>query len=145
MPSSGDHKPGISRRTFLGSSVTATVASIALPSVNLAETGSLSTEELTEHSIFASAFRSARPIWPRGRDKEMNLFVGFRAVFEAPREGQVHLSVAGATLYRIYLNGKFFGWGPARGPHDYFQSRLVGYNSTSERGQESSLHRSCGL
>ena len=51
----------------------------------------------------------------------MNLFVGFRAVFETPREGKVQLSVAGATLYRIYLNGKFFAWGPARGPHDYFR------------------------
>ena len=121
MSSSGDHKPGISRRAFLGSSVTATVASIALPSVSLAETGGLSSEKATAHSTFISAFRSARPIWPRGRDKEMNLSVGFRAVFEAPREDKVQLSVAGATLYRIYLNGEFFGWGPARGPHDYFR------------------------
>lgn len=31
-----------------------------------------------------AAFRSARPVWPEGRAAEMNLTVGFRAVFDAP-------------------------------------------------------------
>ncbi len=52
----------------------------------------------------------------------MNLFVGFRAVFDAPVGINVELQVAGATLYRIYLNGEFFAWGPARGPHGYFRA-----------------------
>ncbi len=121
MSSSGDHKLGLSRRAFLGNSVSATVASIALPCVTQAQTASFSAEQLLVHSKFDNVFRLAKPIWPSGRDKEMNLFVGFRAVFEAPRQGKVQLSVAGATLYRIYLNGRFFGWGPARGPHDFFR------------------------
>ena len=119
---STDAKPKsfLSRRAFLGSSVGATVASIALPG-NLPV---LAADDPAPHIPSVDpevAFLSAKPIWPQGRDKEMNLFVGFRAVFEAPRKGNVKLRVAGATLYRIYLNGKFFAWGPARGPHDYFR------------------------
>ena len=111
----------LNRRSFLGGSLSATVASLALP-------GNLQSSAAESHAPHPGTsanreivFRSARPIWPHGRDEEMNLFVGFRAVFETPREGDVHLRVAGATLYRIYLNGRFFASGPARGPHDYFR------------------------
>jgi alpha-L-rhamnosidase len=100
--------------------VGATVASIALPG-NLP---SLAADDAATHISSADPdirFLSAKPIWPQGRETEMNLFVGFRAVFETPRRGKADLRVAGATLYRIYLNGKFFAWGPARGPHDYFR------------------------
>ena len=66
-------------------------------------------------------FHSAHPVWPTGREKEMNLLVGFRAVIEAPRDQPVRLRVAGATLYRAFVNGQFAGWGPARGPHEFFR------------------------
>ena len=75
------------------------------------------------------SFRTAKPIWPQGRETEMNLLVGFRATFEgnasvaaAPRGGRsekVILRVTGANLYRAFLNGRFVGHGPARGPHGY--------------------------
>ncbi len=67
------------------------------------------------------SFRSARPLWPAGREKEMNLLVGFRAVIEAPGTQPVHLRVAAATLYRAFVNGQFVGWGPARGPHGFYR------------------------
>ncbi len=67
----------------------------------------------------------------------MNLFVGFRAVFETPQKGNAKLCVAGATLYRIYLNGKFFAWGPARGPHDYF--RVDSWDITPHLGEGTNL------
>jgi alpha-L-rhamnosidase len=110
----------VSRRAFLGSSVWATVGSVAMPALGLshsAETG----EQPALHESKAIAFRAAKPVWPRGREKEMNLFVGFRAVFAARSDQDVYLRVAGATLYRIYLNGVFLAWGPARGPHSFFR------------------------
>lgn len=51
----------------------------------------------------------------------MNLWVGFRAGFDAPAGRHVYLRMAGCTFYRVYLNGQFLGWGPARGPEDYFR------------------------
>jgi alpha-L-rhamnosidase len=67
------------------------------------------------------SFCSARPIWPKGRQTEKNLFVGFRAVFERPGSGTAVLRITGSSLYRIFLNGNFLGHGPARGPHGYWR------------------------
>ena len=51
----------------------------------------------------------------------MNLSVAFRAGFDAPTGQPVRLAVAGATLYRVFLNGEFIAWGPARAAHGYFR------------------------
>ncbi len=69
----------------------------------------------------APSFVSAKPIWPKGRETEKNLFAGFRANFEAPAQDKVFLHATGATLYRVFLNGQFLGHGPARGPHGYYR------------------------
>jgi len=78
---------------------------------------------LTGTNLASSAptFASARPIWPKGRETEKNLSVGFRASFAAPAPEKVFLRATGATLYRVFLNGRFLGQGPARGPHGYFR------------------------
>ena len=68
------------------------------------------------------SFQSARPVWPKGRQTEKNLFVGFRAVFNSSRNGRALLRLTGSSVYRIFVNGNFLGYGPARGPHGY--SRL---------------------
>ncbi len=68
-----------------------------------------------------TAFLSAKPIWPKGRETEKNLSVAFRASFKAPAQERVMLRATGATLYRVSLNGHFLGHGPARGPHGYFR------------------------
>ncbi len=66
-------------------------------------------------------FVSAQPVWPAGREREKNLFVGFRAAFTAPASRNGVLRLTGSTVYRIFLNGSFLGYGPARGPHGYFR------------------------
>ncbi len=69
-----------------------------------------------------AAFLSARPVWPKGRQTEMNLLVGFRAVIEAPSPTQPPvLRLAASTLYRAWLNGEFLGHGPARAAHGFFR------------------------
>jgi alpha-L-rhamnosidase len=69
----------------------------------------------------ATFFQSAKPVWPAGREAEMNLLVGFRAVVAAPAPPNAVLRVAASTLYRARVNGEFLGHGPARGPHDYYR------------------------
>ena len=66
-------------------------------------------------------FDSAVPIWPKGLEHERNLFVGFRASFEAPSQHPVLVRATGSTVYRIFVNGSFRGYGPARGPHEYYR------------------------
>lgn len=66
-------------------------------------------------------FLTAQPVWAAGRETEKNLTLGFRATFTAPPGEKVMLHAAGATLYRIFLNGQFVGHGPARGPHGFYR------------------------
>ena len=69
----------------------------------------------------APSFVSGKPVWPKGRETEKNLSVGFHAAFKAPAQQKVLLRATGATLYRVFLNGHFLGEGPARGPHGFFR------------------------
>ncbi|MDR1958128.1 MAG: hypothetical protein LBQ54_03630 [Planctomycetaceae bacterium] len=69
--------------------------------------------------------RNAQPVWVAGREKEMNLTLGFRAVFPTKKEPSVPqtatLKIAASTLYRVFVNGEFVGSGPARAAHGYFR------------------------
>ena len=78
----------------------------------------------TMKSIAAPAgveFLTARPIWPAGREREMNLLVGFRARFDAGRANRTILRLTASSIYRAFLNGEFLGYGPARGPRGWFR------------------------
>jgi len=66
-------------------------------------------------------FVSAKPVWLKNLEKEMNIFAGFRAVFEAPPDAKVFLRIAASSLYRGWLNGEFLCHGPARGPHGFYR------------------------
>ena len=67
------------------------------------------------------AFRAAKPVWPAGRETEMNLLAGFRADVTVSAEQPAVLRVTASSLYRAWLNGEFLGCGPARGPHGWFR------------------------
>ncbi|MDD5705024.1 MAG: hypothetical protein PHR35_03805 [Kiritimatiellae bacterium] len=82
-----------------------------------------------EGSDDTPCFASAQPVWLSGRDREKNLFVGFRCVFARPSNGGLRLRIAASSLYRLFLNGAFVGHGPARGPHNFY--RVDEYDLTS--------------
>ena len=66
-------------------------------------------------------FQQAQPIWPTNRETEMNLSVGFRATFECVKHQKVEVRVAASTLYRLWVNGEFAGYGPARAGHGFYR------------------------
>ncbi|RED85400.1 alpha-L-rhamnosidase [Cohnella phaseoli] len=66
-------------------------------------------------------FRSARPIWPKDRERDKNITAGFRGLVTTHRDAGLTLHIAASTLYRCYMNGKFIGHGPARGPHGHYR------------------------
>jgi alpha-L-rhamnosidase len=68
-----------------------------------------------------TAFRSAKPVWAEGREREKNLTLGFHTRVSAPASGTVLLRATGSSIYRVFLNGEFFGYGPARGPHGWYR------------------------
>ena len=68
-----------------------------------------------------TGFVSALPIWQKNRRRERNLQMGFRCDFTAGAGKSYVLRICGATLYRIFLNGEFIGYGPARAGHGYMR------------------------
>ncbi len=93
-------KESLSRRNFLSGSVAATLASLASPG-NLPAFGTEKTGQGMASSSSEVVFRSGKPIWPTGREKEMNLRVGFRAEFEPP---------PGKTFICVRLVARFTGF-----------------------------------
>lgn len=86
---------------------------------------SLSTAEPASNGYYDNlgkpAFLAAQPVWPQGLETEKNLLVGFRTQVQNPKSNNVVLRITGSTIYRIFLNGRFVGHGPARGPHGYYR------------------------
>ena len=61
-------------------------------------------------------FKRALPVWPAGREMEMNTHCSFTA--DLP-EGELTLRVACGCLYRGSVDGVPFAYGPARAAHGY--------------------------
>ena len=66
-------------------------------------------------------FKKAKPVWLKDRELEMDLTVGFRSVFPSSKQQNVSVKIAASTIYRLFLNGEFVGFGPARGPHGFYR------------------------
>ena len=62
--------------------------------------------------------RAADAVWVEPA-RDGNDEIVFTGAFETANAEGTHLRIAGATCYRIEANGKFAGFGPARGPLGY--------------------------
>lgn len=62
-------------------------------------------------------FLKARPIFPAGRSEELNCQAVFRA--EVGRLEGTELRLTAAVFYRVFINGSFAGFGPARAAGGY--------------------------
>ncbi len=69
----------------------------------------------------AASFARAQPVWAAGKADEKNVFLGFRGDFAARAGQKATLRIAASSLYRVFLNGAFVGYGPARGPNGFYR------------------------
>ena len=82
-----------------------------------------------------ASMKKAIPIWAEGREKEMNLTLGFRGIFYAKNNQDYQLKITASTLYRVFLNGTFIGYGPARTAHGYFRVDEYDLNKQVRNGE----------
>ncbi len=66
-------------------------------------------------------FRLARPVWPLGKELEMNLTVRLQGRFCLASGGTALLRITASTIYRAFLNGALVAYGPARCAHGVFR------------------------
>ncbi len=80
-------------------------------------------------------FKEGKPIWLKGRTKEMNDYAGFRAIFNVKNLDGVKLKCTGHNSYRVSLNGKFVLYGPARGPHGFYRVDEIDLSPFLQEGE----------
>jgi hypothetical protein len=62
-------------------------------------------------------FKLAKPIFPKGMNKDMNVFAAFCGKVDSLKNAKISLTAY--TFYQIYVNGKFVAYGPARTAKGY--------------------------
>lgn len=65
-------------------------------------------------------FRKALPVWLDGLETERNITAGLYTTINSS-DGQATLTVATAGFYRVFVNGRFVTYGPARCAHGYYR------------------------
>ncbi len=74
-----------------------------------------------EYTMSAYApFTLARPVWPAGMETDKNLTIGLHACIAVPA-APVTLRIAVSGFYRVFINGSFVFYGPARCAHGFFR------------------------
>ena len=64
-------------------------------------------------------FILAMPVWLKNKRNTKNLQVGFRCDFVADDTKNYVLKISASTYYKVYLDGDFVAYGPARAAHGY--------------------------
>jgi len=67
-------------------------------------------------------FLCAKPVWPKGYEKEWNIYtvLQLRRTCSTP----VTLHLAGTAFYRVSVNGQFLCFGPARTALGYLREDI---------------------
>ena len=107
------------KKCACGAVVTAALCAVMVP---LSAHGASDAMCAARRDMVGSFTCAAKPVWPEGREKEWNCQVGFTAEFDG-RDALVAsnavLRYTGATMCRVFLNGEFLGYGPARAAHGF--------------------------
>ncbi len=72
-------------------------------------------------SVGAVQFDAAEPIWTTAEKGEVNSSVAFTTHFEWDGRAPLKLRLAGCSIFKVFVNGEFAAYGPARGPHGWFR------------------------
>ena len=68
-------------------------------------------------------FVTAKPIWVKGKEQEVNCRAQFKAVCKATDNAKIHIATSG--IYQLWINGKFISYGPARAGKKHFRMEEI--------------------
>lgn len=91
-------------------------------------------------------FQKAVPVFPQGLQNEMNVLVSFTANAADLRSTKIH--ICAADFYRLYVNGRFVAFGPARAARGYAREDVIDLTAYHRNGQNiieiQLMHYRCG-
>ena len=82
-------------------------------------------------------FLQAKPVFPKGKSCEKNVFVALRA--EADDLRGTTLAIAAFYFYRVWVNGKFVSFGPARTAKGYARVDELSLDAYAKEGKNEIL------
>lgn len=68
-------------------------------------------------------FKIARPVFPRGKEKQVNTFVTFHGRVSTLENAEIHITAA--DFYQLYVDGEFVAFGPARAAKGYAREDVI--------------------
>ena len=78
-------------------------------------------------------FRFAKPIFPKGKNTEMNVFATFKATVPSIKNAEIKL--AAYTFYSLYVNGEHVAFGPARTAKGYARVDVIDLDKYNKDGE----------
>jgi alpha-L-rhamnosidase len=76
-------------------------------------------------------FLEAKPVWAKGKSKEMNSFLVLETEWRGRASAELH--IAGTCFYRVYVNDVFLCFGPARTAKGYVREDIVSIPGRQEK------------
>lgn len=89
-------------------------------------------------------FDMAKPVWLKGREKEMHLRVEFKAVVDAHSGTQYRIRLATSGIYHLFVNGTFVSYGPARAGRGHFRMDELDVSRLMTKGENVVVIEVCG-
>jgi alpha-L-rhamnosidase len=89
-------------------------------------------------------FENAKPIWLKGKRLEMNIMAGFKCVFESDKTKKTKIKIAGFTVFKVFVNGKFVFFGPDRTAHGYSRVKILNISEYLTNGTNTVCIEVCG-
>ena len=78
---------------------------------------------------------AAEPIWVSAEKGEVNSSVAFVSGFDWDGVQPLKLRLAGCSIFRVFVNGEFAAYGPARGPHGWFRMDEWDLSRVAKKGR----------
>ena len=72
-------------------------------------------------TLAADRFEQAKPIWVAAETGEPNSSYFFMTGFDWDGQSSLMFRFSGCSVFKVFVNGEFAAYGPARGPHGWFR------------------------
>ena len=82
----------------------------------------------------AMTFERPQSVWVKGQANEINGFYGFVASFGYDGTAEAKVTYTAASLARVWVNGKFAGYGPARAPEGFARQEELTITPLLQKG-----------
>ncbi len=87
-------------------------------------------------------FKSALPVWEKGREKERHLKLQFKTVTGMLSNATVNIATSG--IYQLWVNGQFVSGGPARAGRNHFRIDRININNYLKDDFNTVVIEACG-